>query len=441
MNPNPIGPSPLFPRQVITDRETGRSRGFGFVTFADASAAAAAVQTMHGADIMGRACRIDFSEDRRGGGGGGGGRGPPGPPGGYAPSGGGGGYDRDRSGGYDRDRSGGYDRGGRDSRGGGGYDGGGRPPPPADQPPPPPDSSAYGYAGPVVEAGAGARGVCNDFLRGACKWGDRCRYSHVGGASQAAPPPSNRRDDGPKVELGGDWNCDGCGNSNFSWRKTCKKCNAPKSQALKDAEKAATGGWLTAGLSDTSNRIFVKGFDPEKVNEDDLKELFGGIGIIARVRQRHGFPDQWPHAVKIYKDESGKPKDEAVIKYDDPMAAQSAPGFYDGFELKGSKLSVSIATSKERPEDEGGGGGGGGGYGGRGGGYGGGRGGGRGGGGYGGRGGGGRGGGYRGGGGGGGYGGGGGGYGGGGGGGYGGGGDRGGYRGGGGGGYDRHRPY
>ena len=221
--------------------------------------------------------------------------------------------------------------------------------------------------------------MCNDFLRGACKWGDRCRYSHVGGVQQNAPPPSDRRDEGPKVELGGDWNCDGCGNSNFSWRKTCKKCNAPKSQALKDAEKAATGGWLTAGLSDTSNRIFVKGFDPEKVNEDDLKELFGGIGIIARVRQRHGFPDQWPHAVKIYKDEAGKPKDEAVIKYDDPMAAQSAPGFYDGFELKGSKLSVSIATSKERPEDEGGGGGGGGG-GGRGGGYGGGRGGGRGGG-------------------------------------------------------------
>ena len=231
-----------------------------------------------------------------------------------------------------------------------------QPPPPRDQPPPPPES-AYGYAGPVVEAGAGARGVCNDFLRGACKWGDRCRYSHVGGS--APPQPSDRRDDGPKVELGGDWTCDGCGNSNFSWRKTCKKCNAPKSQALKDAEKAATGGWLTAGLSDTSNRIFVKGFDPEKVNEDDLKELFGGIGIIARVRQRHGFPDQWPHAVKIYKDESGKPKDEAVIKYDDPMAAQSAPGFYDGFELKGSKLSVSIATSKERPEDEGGGGGGG----------------------------------------------------------------------------------
>ena len=252
---------------------------------------------------------------------------------------------------------------------------------------------------------------------------------HVGGAPSPAPPPPSdrdgRRDDGPKVELGGDWKCDGCGNSNFSFRKSCKKCNAPKSRALKDAEKAATGGWLVAGLSDTSNRIFVKGFDPTKVNEDDLKELFGGIGIIARVRQRHGFPDQWPHAVKIYKDESGVPKDEAVIKYDDPMAAQSAPGFYDGFELKGSKLSVSIATTKERPEEAEGGGGGGGGYGGggRGGGYGG-----RGGG-YGGRGGGrGGGGGYD-------RGGGGGGYRGGGGGGYG------GRGGGGGGGYDRHRPY
>ena len=74
----------------------------------------------------------------------------------------------------------------------------------------------------------------------------------------------------------------------------------------------------------------------------DLKELFSGIGVIARVRQRFGFPDQWPHAVKIYRDADGKAKDEAVIKYDDPMAAQSAPEFYDGHELKGKKLSVSI---------------------------------------------------------------------------------------------------
>ena len=131
---------------------------------------------------------------------------------------------------------------------------------------------------------------------------------------------------GGQVALGGDWQCEQCGNSNFSWRKACKKCNAPKSRALKDAEKQATAGWLHDGLADTSNRIFVKGFDPEETTEDDLRELFGGIGVIARVRQRHGFPDQWPHAVKIYRDDRGAPKDEAVIKYDDPMAAQSPRG-------------------------------------------------------------------------------------------------------------------
>ena len=123
------------------------------------------------------------------------------------------------------------------------------------------------------------------------------------------------------------------------------------------------------GLRDTSNRIFVKGFDPSTTTESDLNELFSGIGIIARVRQKFGFPDQWPHAVKIYKDNAtGANKDEAVIKYDDPMAAQSAPGFYDGHVLNGKTLSVTIATSREDREgggregegDRNGGGGGGG---------------------------------------------------------------------------------
>lgn len=180
-----------------------------------------------------------------------------------------------------------------------------------------------------------------------------------------------------KLDPSGEWRCDGCNNSNFSWRKTCKRCNAPKSAALKEAERAAAAGWLLDGLEDTTNRIFIKGFDPEKTSEDDLRELFCGIGIIARVRQRTGFPDQWPYAVKIYRDERGEKKDEAVITYDDPHAAQSAPGFYDGYEFNGSKLTVEIAKSKPRqegdrgapppPQSAGGGGYGGGGYGGSGG--------------------------------------------------------------------------
>ncbi len=62
--------------KVITDRETGRSRGFGFVTFADAACAKKAAQEMNGAAIDGRNVNVDIAQERggRGGGGGGGGR-------------------------------------------------------------------------------------------------------------------------------------------------------------------------------------------------------------------------------------------------------------------------------------------------------------------------------------------------------------------------------
>ncbi|XRB12293.1 RRM domain-containing protein [Pseudoscourfieldia marina] len=201
----------------------------------------------------------------------------------------------------------------------------------------------------------------------------------------------------------------------------------------------------TAGATMNNTRVYLSGLAPT-TTEDDVRELFGGVGVIARVRQKRGFKDQWPWAIKIYTDQDGQPKGDAVVTYEDPCAAQSAPGFFNGAVLNGATISVEMARTNEReppPSSEGGGGYGGGG-GGRGGGGGGGRfgggrgGGGRGGGGYnGGRGG--YGGGYGGGHGGGGRGGygarGGGGYGGGGGGGYGRGGGGGGYGGGGGGGY------
>jgi len=102
--------------KVITDRETGRSRGFAFVEMDDATAAANAIRALDGSQMGGRSLRVNEAQDRREGGGGGG-FGGGGGRGGYGGGGGGrGGYG---GGGGGR---GGYGGGG----GGGGFGGGGR---------------------------------------------------------------------------------------------------------------------------------------------------------------------------------------------------------------------------------------------------------------------------------------------------------------------------
>ena len=58
---------------VITDRETGRARGFAFVEMEDASAADEAMRALDGSDLGGRSLRVNEAQDKRGGGGGGGG--------------------------------------------------------------------------------------------------------------------------------------------------------------------------------------------------------------------------------------------------------------------------------------------------------------------------------------------------------------------------------
>ena len=57
---------------VITDRETGRSRGFAFVEMDDASAADNAIRALDGSELGGRSIRVNEAEDRKDGGGGGG---------------------------------------------------------------------------------------------------------------------------------------------------------------------------------------------------------------------------------------------------------------------------------------------------------------------------------------------------------------------------------
>lgn len=60
--------------QVIQDRDTGRSKGFGFVEMADDNAARAAISALNGQDNGGRALTVNEAKPRedRGGGGGGG---------------------------------------------------------------------------------------------------------------------------------------------------------------------------------------------------------------------------------------------------------------------------------------------------------------------------------------------------------------------------------
>ncbi|KAL6183013.1 hypothetical protein ACLB2K_044424 [Fragaria x ananassa] len=87
--------------RIITDRETGRSRGFGFVTYTTPEEASSAIQGLDGKDLHGRIIRVNYATDR--------------PRGNFSYGGGDGGY----SGGY------GGGRGGGGSYSGGGGGGGG----------------------------------------------------------------------------------------------------------------------------------------------------------------------------------------------------------------------------------------------------------------------------------------------------------------------------
>jgi RNA recognition motif-containing protein len=95
--------------QVVMDRDTGRSKGFGFVEMSSDQEAQAAIQALNGAEVEGRALTVNEARPREDRGGGGGGRG------GYGGGGGGG------RGGY-----GGGGGGGRGGYGGGGGGGGKR---------------------------------------------------------------------------------------------------------------------------------------------------------------------------------------------------------------------------------------------------------------------------------------------------------------------------
>jgi RNA recognition motif-containing protein len=101
--------------QIITDRETGRSRGFGFVEMANEAEANAAIEALNNQDMNGRPLTVNVAKPREGGGGYGGGGGGRRGGGGYGGGGGGRGGYGGGGGGYG---------GGGGGGGGGGYAGG-----------------------------------------------------------------------------------------------------------------------------------------------------------------------------------------------------------------------------------------------------------------------------------------------------------------------------
>ena len=112
---------------IVTDRESGQSRGFGFVTMGSAQEAQRAIAQLNGTMIEGRPIRVNEAEERQPRGGGGGGRGGGGGfrgGGGGGPGGGGGGWGGGGGGGGGGGSGGGGGGGGRGDRGGRGGGGG-----------------------------------------------------------------------------------------------------------------------------------------------------------------------------------------------------------------------------------------------------------------------------------------------------------------------------
>ncbi len=101
---------PVSEAKVVLDRDTGRSRGFGFVTFEEDANGQKAIEALDGKELDGRSIRVNEAENKPRGGGRGGGGGFRGGGGGYG--GGGGGYGGG-GGGYGGGRGGGGRGGGR----------------------------------------------------------------------------------------------------------------------------------------------------------------------------------------------------------------------------------------------------------------------------------------------------------------------------------------
>ncbi|KAF1331329.1 Phosphatidylinositol kinase, partial [Globisporangium splendens] len=118
-----------------------------------------------------------------------------------------------------------------------------------------------------------------------------------------------------------------------------------------DAVPVASSAWdpkKEAENDPTWARIYVSNL-PTDVTSDELQEMFGAIGLVAREKQKRGYKDQWPYKIKVYTDESGQVKGDAVITYEDANAARTAPEFFNGQEIRGKTIKVELAGKPEPP--------------------------------------------------------------------------------------------
>ena len=100
------------------------------------------------------------------------------------------------------------------------------------------------------------------------------------------------------------------------------------------------GGGVEKVQSD--NQIFVQGL-PTDATTEDIAQFFGSIGVIKNDRKTGN------QRIFIYKDNNtGLPKGEATVTYDDPNAAQSAIQWFNGKDFNGKMIKVSMAMIKVR---------------------------------------------------------------------------------------------
>mmetsp|Transcript_23468 Transcript_23468/g.79899 ORF Transcript_23468/g.79899 Transcript_23468/m.79899 type:complete len:267 (-) Transcript_23468:1034-1834(-) len=137
--------------------------------------------------------------------------------------------------------------------------------------------------------------------------------------------------------------CGRCSTDNVVGSLSCAQCNNSLQGVRSNPTVLCDSTCVERGC--TNDRVYITGLS-DKVTEDDLVDLFRGIGVIAKIKQKRGFKDQWPWSVKLYKDERGFPKGDATVSYEDPMAAHSAGEFFNGYELRGSKITVEMATRR-----------------------------------------------------------------------------------------------